>query len=143
MKTTDTNPQNWKIQNIQNIDLESISESTIYSNIYTSDGTEYYNHKPWIKTIYNNPNQTTINVDSWNYQTEIGYSTTNKMTLRQNELRLEIKPGEYVTVSREELVKYISEQEVIRKNEVVRKMFERYQVALKLARSEDDDERGE
>lgn len=143
MKKIDNNPQTWKIESIQNLDCESISDSTIYSNLYSSDGTEYYNSRSWLKTIPINPNQLTVNYDSWNYQTNIGYSSEAKMTLRQSELRLEITPGEYVSISREGLVKYIGEQEVIRKNEVVRKMFERYQVALKLARSEDDDERGE
>jgi len=47
-----------------------------------------------------------------------------------------------VTVPRSDLIKYISEQQIIRKNEVVRKVYERYQVAVKLVRSDDNGDTG-
>lgn len=46
------------------------------------------------------------------------------------------------TISREELVKYIGELKLIQSNEVVRKMYDRFQVAAKLARSDDNGDTG-
>ncbi len=46
------------------------------------------------------------------------------------------------TITREELVKYLSERKLVRENELVSKMYDRYQVAVKLARSDDDGDTG-
>lgn len=50
--------------------------------------------------------------------------------------------GRYESISREELIKYISERHIVRNNEVVRKVYERYQVAVKLVRSDDNGDTG-
>jgi DNA-binding cell septation regulator SpoVG len=46
--------------------------------------------------------------------------------------------GSQEQVSYEDLVKYISEQQLVKSNAVVRGMYDRYQVAVKLVRSDDD-----
>jgi hypothetical protein len=71
----------------------------------------------------------------------VGRSTAH---LYENDDRLDVHLGNGVTewVSREELIKYISERKVIQENEVVRKVYERYQVAVKLVRSDDNDDTG-
>lgn len=95
--------------------------------------------------IYTSPSKTTsISTNfpsSYNYTYDIGRHY-GILPIHQKSLEVEISPGFYKTISREELVKYISERSLIEENQVVRKMYERYQVALKLARSEDDDQRG-
>lgn len=50
--------------------------------------------------------------------------------------------GSVESILREDLIKYISEQQVVRENEVVRKVYERYQVAVKLVRSDDNGDTG-
>jgi len=56
------------------------------------------------------------------------------------EVRMDDNSVEHIT--REELVKYISERKAIRENPLVRKLYERLQVALKLSRSDDNGETG-
>jgi hypothetical protein len=50
--------------------------------------------------------------------------------------------GSQESVTREELIKYISERKLIQENEAVRTMYERYQVAVKLVRSDDNGDTG-
>jgi hypothetical protein len=64
--------------------------------------------------------------------------------IRADHRNIDIKmdDGSVVTLSREELIKYISEQQLVRENELIHAMYERYQVAVKLVRSDDDGDEG-
>lgn len=53
-----------------------------------------------------------------------------------------MEDGSTETISRADLIKYIGERKIIRENEVVRKVYERYQVAVKLVRSDDNGDTG-
>ena len=57
-------------------------------------------------------------------------------------VEVQMEDGSIESISREELIKYISEQRVVRENEMVRKVYERYQVAVKLVRSDDNGDTG-
>lgn len=61
------------------------------------------------------------------------YDTTLLVTLEDGSIR---------SISREELVKYIGERDLIENNEIVRTMYDRFQVAVKLARSDDNGDAG-
>lgn len=57
-------------------------------------------------------------------------------------LQIELDDGSVQTISRDELVKYIGERQIRQENEVVRTMWDRYQVAIKLVRSTDHGNEG-
>lgn len=58
-------------------------------------------------------------------------------------LDVALDDGSTETVTREELIKYISDRKLVRENEVVRTMYDRYQVAVKLVRSDDNGDTGD
>ena len=57
-------------------------------------------------------------------------------------MSLENPASKVGTITREELVKYLEERRIREENELVRSLWERYQVALKLVRNSDDDDQG-
>lgn len=59
-----------------------------------------------------------------------------------HDIKVESGNLSYETVTREELVKYISDRKLREENEVVRKLWDRYQVAAKLVGSNDDGDHG-
>lgn len=65
------------------------------------------------------------------------------VTLNDKEVRVDTPDGITESISREDLIKYIDERRLVQENEVVRKMYERYQVAVKLARSDNNGDTGE
>lgn len=50
--------------------------------------------------------------------------------------------GNYESISHEDLIKYIGERNLIQENELVREMYDRYQVTIKLVRSDENDHTG-
>ena len=50
--------------------------------------------------------------------------------------------GNSESITYDELIKYIGERKLIQENEAVRKVYERYQVAVKLVRSDDNGDTG-
>jgi hypothetical protein len=83
-----------------------------------------------------------------NYTTKISYGEYAKqvykmptMSKAHSDLDVMID-GEIESVSYAELSKYISERKLVRENEVVRKVYDRYQVAVKLIRSDDNGDTG-
>jgi hypothetical protein len=64
--------------------------------------------------------------------------------VKKNDCKVEVTMdnGSVEHVTRDELLKYISERKCIQENEIVRKLYERFQVALKLARSDDNGDTG-
>lgn len=82
----------------------------------------------------------TVNTTGPDYYQNINISP--KLAITDPKLEVTLDDGSIVTLSRDDLIKYISEQQLVRENELVRAMYERYQVAVKLVRSDDDgDER--
>lgn len=81
---------------------------------------------------------------NWNIQltTDKYYSTYPKVSSADRKVEITMDDGSVESVTREELVKYIGERKLIESNEVVRKMYDRFQVAAKLARSDDDGDTG-
>lgn len=68
---------------------------------------------------------------------------TPLVTINDKEVRVDTPAGITESISREDLIKYIDERKLVQENEVVRKMYERYQVAVKLARSDNNGDTGE
>jgi hypothetical protein len=114
-----------------------------------------------IKDIIETPSSLGITSTSRSYQTLSNVNNTDDMirlfgnpvsydyyhaapTLRKqhDEIDIEMKDGSYETVTRDELIKYISERKLIKENHAVRSMYERYQVAVKLVRSDDNGDTG-
>lgn len=60
----------------------------------------------------------------------------------EKKVEVTLDDGSVESISREELIKYIGERKIIQENEVVRKVYERYQVAVKLVRSDDNGDTG-
>lgn len=50
--------------------------------------------------------------------------------------------GKSESITYDELIKYIGERKLIQENKAVRKVYERYQVAVKLVRSDDNGDTG-
>lgn len=65
------------------------------------------------------------------------------ITSEDKEISVIISEGVTESISREDLIKYMDERKLVQENEVVRKMYERYQVAVKLARSDNNGDTGE
>lgn len=87
-----------------------------------------------IKILYDQYSHKTWDTDSYHYAPRLG----------RNDSKLEVTmdDGKIETVTREELIKYIGERKIVQENEVVRKVYERYQVAVKLVRSDDNGDSG-
>ena len=79
----------------------------------------------------------TINLND--YQT---YNISPRVQKSDSKVEITMDDGSVEHVTREELVKYIGERKLVQENEVVRKMYDRFQVAAKLARSDDDGDTG-
>lgn len=60
----------------------------------------------------------------------------------ESQVEVVMDNGSLETISRAELIKYIGERKIIQENEVVRKVYERYQVAVKLVGSDDNGDTG-
>lgn len=65
-----------------------------------------------------------------------------QVTRYDSEIIVTTDEGEHEHITRDEMLKYISERKLIQENELVRKVYERFQVALKLARSDDNGDTG-
>lgn len=76
---------------------------------------------------------------SWEYDT---FKYAPRVDKYEKKVEVVMDDGSVESVSREDLIKYISEQRIVRENEVVRKVYERYQVAVKLVRSDDNGDTG-
>lgn len=53
-------------------------------------------------------------------------------------IKIQMPDGSTESLTKSDLVKYLSERKLVQENELVRKVYDRYQVAVKLARSDDD-----
>lgn len=80
---------------------------------------------------------TTISTDSLKT-----YQTSPRVSKTDCKVEVTTDEGSIEHVTREELLKYIDERKIIKENELVRKLYERFQVALKLARSDDNGDQG-
>ena len=69
-------------------------------------------------------------------------STKQTLHSRSESFEITTDDGSLEVLSRADLLKYISERKLVQTNEAVRKMYERYQVAVKLVRSDDDGDTG-
>ena len=88
-----------------------------------------------IQTLYNQySHNITWNTDSYHY--------APRLEKFESKLEVAMDDGKVETVTREELIKYICERKIVQENEVVRKVYERYQVAIKLVRSDDNGDSG-
>jgi hypothetical protein len=78
------------------------------------------------------------------YDKWINYDKYHIPRIKKSEKTIEVTmdDGSIESISREDLIKYISEQRIVRENAVVRKVYERYQVAVKLVRSDDNGDTG-
>jgi hypothetical protein len=76
---------------------------------------------------------------SWDYDT---FQYAPRLDRYEKKVDVVMDDGSIESISREDLIKYISEQRIVRENEVVRKVYERYQVAVKLVRSDDNGDTG-
>jgi hypothetical protein len=70
------------------------------------------------------------------------FKAAPRVSKSEKKVEVEMEDGSVESISRENLIKYISEQRIVRENEVVRKVYERYQVAVKLVRSDDNGDTG-
>lgn len=70
------------------------------------------------------------------------YNITSSLNSYDTTIQVKLDDGSLESVTREELIKYISERKLIQENEAVRSMYERYQVAVKLVRSDDNGDTG-
>lgn len=75
----------------------------------------------------------------WEYET---FKSAPRIDKYEKKVDVVMDDGSVESISREDLIKYISEQRIIQENEVVRKVYERYQVAVKLVRSDDNGDTG-
>lgn len=88
-----------------------------------------------IQMLYNQyVHNTTWDTSSYHYAPRLEKS--------ESKLEVAMDNGKVETVTREELIKYICERKIVQENEVVRKVYERYQVAVKLVRSDDNGDSG-
>lgn len=94
-----------------------------------------------MNSIYQMYPKTYLNSNPWEDEKPYIKPVTT-MYRSDNQLNIYNDEGKVESISREELIKYIEERKVIRENEVVRKVYERYQVAVKLVRSDDDGDAG-
>lgn len=106
-------------------------------------------------STYNYPNQVvvqtnptyqapTTNPYTWrvNFNDYATYHVSPLVTKSDSKVEVTMDDGSVEHITREELVKYIGERKLVQENEVVRKMYDRFQVAAKLARSDDDGDTG-
>jgi len=70
------------------------------------------------------------------------YKSAPMVSKYEKKVEVTLDDGSVESISREELIKYIGERKIIQENEVVRKVYERYQVAVKLVRSDDNGDTG-
>jgi len=70
------------------------------------------------------------------------YQTKPMVNRSDYEVEIVMPDDSIECITREELVKYIGERKLIQENEVVRTMYDRFQVAAKLAGSDDDGDTG-
>ena len=96
---------------------------TLYLNHEWCDTTNTNNEHEWFSDI--------------NY-TDMISALSPPVTKSAGEVEVEMEDGSIQTVSWSELVKYIRERQLRSENDVVRSMWDRYQVAAKLVRSTDD-----
>lgn len=75
---------------------------------------------------------------TWHVYDDISTHYTPKVSKYDDQVQVVTDEGDTEVISRDELIKYIRERELVKKNDLVRKMYERYQVAVKLVRSDDD-----
>ena len=80
-----------------------------------------------------------VNTSVWKNET---YHYAPELKKSDSKLDVVMDDGKVETVTREELIKYIGERKIVQENEVVRKVYERYQVAVKLVRSDDNGDSG-
>lgn len=82
---------------------------------------------------------------TYNWTSYGEYNTYNYIPkVEKSDAKVEVRldDGSVESITREELIKYIGERKIVRENEVVRKVYERYQVAVKLVRSDDNGDSG-
>ena len=70
------------------------------------------------------------------------YKNLAKVKQYNKGVQVTMDDGTEEVISREDLIKYISERKLVQGNEVVRKVYERYQVAVKLVGSDDNGDTG-
>lgn len=140
--------------NEDSIDSKSMSIDTMksmYDNLvqkYVEDKT-YHNYPgqyvttPVMPTYnpghYTTPVNYTWKINLNDYHT---YHISPQVTKSDSKVEVTMDDGSVEHVTREELVKYIGERKLVQENEVVRKMYDRFQVAAKLARSDDNGDTG-
>ncbi len=134
-----------RISDAANIYHETSDASNIYHE--TSDATGIiWNNVNVIPSMITS-NQMSANVRMWNHDTYY-YPPRNVLVgVRPTAIGIELYEDEYSdskagTISREELVKYLEERKLREENELVRSLWDRYQVAVKLVRSSEDDDHG-
>lgn len=86
------------------------------------------------------PNGNAVWVSGSEYSTSI---PAEKTILPSNDvIKVVLDDGSYEVISRCELVKYICDRSLREQNEVIRTLWDRYTVAVKLVRSNDDGSNG-
>ena len=129
---------------------QSVSDS-LYRKMCDSVGvpspyTVTVNQTPsWSTQIINK--STTVNAPyTWNVTYDDfypkAYLAVPQVSCQDTKVDIVMEDDSVEHITREELVKYIGERKLVQENEVVRKMYDRFQVAVKLARSDDDGDTG-
>lgn len=111
--------------------LSSIS-GTITTTITNAGTGGYYSYNPNNYSLISN---STLTNNSWNVTRP--YVAKHDVTVS-----FQIDDGTFIDFPRAELIKYICDQPLREENEVVRKLWERYEVAVKLVRSKDNGDHG-
>lgn len=111
----------------------------VYNNLLTGYKGVTYDDSSYVNTpLYTM--QPSINYKT--YLTNTVYKSEPTLLPDDEKVGIRMEDGSTSFITREELIKYIGERTLVQQNELVRKMYERYQVAVKLARSDDDGDTG-
>jgi len=125
-------------------DMLSLDTTDYYTTLYPSPG--IFNQPVYNPQIVNSGPTWNHNSYTWNIPLTSSaspkYHVSPRVTTLDSSVEVNMEDGSLEHITREELLKYISERKAIQENELVRTMYERYQVALKLSRSDDDGDAG-
>lgn len=118
-----------------------MSKPTVTTTVTPTSGSLYSNSNmpnPFYSTTYTFPTTLTYPTSTYDGWTV----TTPVIAMSDVNVKFQMDDGSYIEFPRADLVKYICDQPLREENEVVRTLWDRYQVAVKLVRSNDDGNHG-